>query len=64
MFRSKLKSKKSKSKGLLNLALQDAEWLVTEGDNVTVDIKDKNIELTSRNIEGDPIVTGKHLVAQ
>lgn len=53
MFRSKIKSKKSKSKGLLNLALQDAEWLVTEGDNVTVDIKDKNIELTSRRVKGD-----------
>lgn len=48
MFRSHINKRKSKSNGLLNLALQDNEWLVEEGSNVKVDIDNKDILIYQR----------------
>ncbi len=48
MFRSHINNRKSKSNGLLNLALQDNEWLVEEGSNVQVDIDNKDILIYQR----------------
>tara|TARA_R100001086_G_scaffold3764_1_gene2562 strand:+ start:1703 stop:3196 length:1494 start_codon:yes stop_codon:yes gene_type:complete len=51
MFRAITKKRKGGSpNGLLNLALQDAEWKVEQGDNVLVDRKNKDIVLQQQVI--------------